>query len=247
MAIEKFEKDMRIIGLLDDEPNDVGGLSAAELKDKFDEGGKAIQEYINNTLVPAVEEVERVSGATGNSPYQIAVSEGYTGTSEEFYAAMGEIPEHISDGTTHVGANYKTDPVDADSVALVDSEDGNQVKRLLWSQLVASLLDGIPCAKIESGSYTGDGTYGADSPTSPGTTISSKLLVIMGSSGFGICVAGQKMKTYSVEPGYAGARTERWETFVPLQSGNDVSWYSATNEYPQLNVSGEEYVWVNIG
>lgn len=54
MAFEKFNKDMKIISALDDEPNDVGGLTAAELKAKFDEGGEAIKNYINDTLIPAV-------------------------------------------------------------------------------------------------------------------------------------------------------------------------------------------------
>lgn len=54
MAFEKFNKDMKIISSLDDEPNDVGGLTAAELKAKFDEGGEAIKRYINDTLIPAV-------------------------------------------------------------------------------------------------------------------------------------------------------------------------------------------------
>ena len=54
MAFEKFNKNMQIISALDDEPNDVGGLTAAELKAKFDEGGEAIKRYLNDTLIPAV-------------------------------------------------------------------------------------------------------------------------------------------------------------------------------------------------
>lgn len=54
MAFKKFNKDMKIISALDDEPNDVGGLTAAELKAKFDEGGEAIKRYLNDTLIPAV-------------------------------------------------------------------------------------------------------------------------------------------------------------------------------------------------
>lgn len=54
MALTNFEKDMAIIQALDDEPNDVGGMTAAELKAKFDEGGLAIKEYINGTLIPNV-------------------------------------------------------------------------------------------------------------------------------------------------------------------------------------------------
>lgn len=56
MAFEKFNKDMKIISALDDEPNDVSGLTAAELKAKFDEGGEAIKRYLNDTLIPAVVE-----------------------------------------------------------------------------------------------------------------------------------------------------------------------------------------------
>ena len=52
MALTRFEKDMAIISALDDEPNDVGGLSAADLKAKFDEGGEALKAYLNDTLLP---------------------------------------------------------------------------------------------------------------------------------------------------------------------------------------------------
>ena len=55
MSIQQFEKNMGIISALDDEPNDVGGLTSAELKAKFDEGGMSIKEYINTVLLPALE------------------------------------------------------------------------------------------------------------------------------------------------------------------------------------------------
>lgn len=55
MALSKFEKDMNIVAALDDEPNDVGGLTAAELKAKFDEGGNAVKKYLNDTLIPEIE------------------------------------------------------------------------------------------------------------------------------------------------------------------------------------------------
>ena len=64
---------------------------------------------------------------------------------------------------------------------------------------------------------------------------------------FGICVGGQKMKTYSVEPRYGGTSTAKWESCTLVRIRTDLSWYSSSGEYPQLNVSGEEYVWVNIG
>lgn len=63
MSITQFTKDMNIIAKLDDEPNDVGGLTAAQLKAKFDEGGVAIQNYLNTVLIPELEQA--VSGLEG--------------------------------------------------------------------------------------------------------------------------------------------------------------------------------------
>ena len=55
MAMTKFNKDMEIISALDDEPNDVGGLTAAQLKAKFDEGGVALKDYLNDTLTQEID------------------------------------------------------------------------------------------------------------------------------------------------------------------------------------------------
>lgn len=51
MAFTKLTKDMGIIAKLEDEPNDVGGLTAAQLKAKFDEAGEAVKAYLNDTLL----------------------------------------------------------------------------------------------------------------------------------------------------------------------------------------------------
>lgn len=64
MGLKKFEKDMNIIAALDDEPNDVGGLSASQLKEKFDQSGCEIKQYINETLLPALE-AETAAAALG--------------------------------------------------------------------------------------------------------------------------------------------------------------------------------------
>ena len=54
LEIQMLDGDLNIIQKLDDEPNDVGGLTSAELKAKFDESGNIIKKYINETLIPAV-------------------------------------------------------------------------------------------------------------------------------------------------------------------------------------------------
>lgn len=57
MELERLTEDLDIIQKLDDEPNDVGGLSAAELKEKFDESGNIIKNYINNVLISMLEQL----------------------------------------------------------------------------------------------------------------------------------------------------------------------------------------------
>lgn len=54
VEIPLFEDDLVIIQKLDDEPNDVGGLTAAELKAEFDKGNLTAQTYINQTLIPRI-------------------------------------------------------------------------------------------------------------------------------------------------------------------------------------------------
>lgn len=55
MAFTNLTTDLNIIQALDDEPNDVGGLSAAELKAKFDEAANIIKTYLNETLIDEME------------------------------------------------------------------------------------------------------------------------------------------------------------------------------------------------
>lgn len=52
LVIPFLEDDLDNIQKLDDEPNDVGGLSAAELKAEFDKAGNTIKGYLNETLIP---------------------------------------------------------------------------------------------------------------------------------------------------------------------------------------------------
>ena len=73
MAIRPLNSDLNNISALDDEPNDVGGMSAGELKGRFDAAGNTIKDYLNNTLIPDVcteisDTVSAVTVASGNMP-----------------------------------------------------------------------------------------------------------------------------------------------------------------------------------
>lgn len=55
MEITRFTEDVNNIARLDDQPNDVGGMSAAELKAEFDKAGNSLKNYINEVLLPLLE------------------------------------------------------------------------------------------------------------------------------------------------------------------------------------------------
>lgn len=55
MAIPKFLEDLNIIARLGNKPSTDDGLSPEGFKSKFDEGVLKIQNYINNVLIPGIE------------------------------------------------------------------------------------------------------------------------------------------------------------------------------------------------
>ncbi len=57
MAIEKLSADLEIISKLGDYPLADDGLEPDQFKAKFDEAGKLIKQYINEVLVPSLDEL----------------------------------------------------------------------------------------------------------------------------------------------------------------------------------------------
>lgn len=57
MAIEKLSSDLNIISKLGDYPLSDDGLEPDQFKAKFDEAGKLIKQYINEVLVPSMDEL----------------------------------------------------------------------------------------------------------------------------------------------------------------------------------------------
>ena len=75
LEITLLDGDLNIIQALDDEPNDVGGLTSAELKAKFDEAGNTIKTYINGTLIPEILTEEATEAARAAAEAQREANE----------------------------------------------------------------------------------------------------------------------------------------------------------------------------
>lgn len=56
MAIPKLEDDVKIISQIPNYPGSEGGLTPDEFKAKFDEAPQIIKDYINNILIPKMDE-----------------------------------------------------------------------------------------------------------------------------------------------------------------------------------------------
>lgn len=130
MAMNGFTKDMNIIQKLNDEPNDRDGLTAGELKAKFDEGGLAVKEYLNNTVKPYVDGLEEdadAHAARTDNPHSVTKTQvglgsvpnvstnnqtpTYTAASsltalvsgEKLGTAFGKLAKAVSDLISHIG------------------------------------------------------------------------------------------------------------------------------------------------
>ena len=53
--IPRVTDELGTVSTLDDRPNDTGGLTAAELKAKFDADAGALKDYVNDVLIPFLE------------------------------------------------------------------------------------------------------------------------------------------------------------------------------------------------
>lgn len=56
MALPKLNKSLNNIQALSDRPNTADGLTSAQLKQKFDQAGNDIKDFLNNELIPSLEE-----------------------------------------------------------------------------------------------------------------------------------------------------------------------------------------------
>lgn len=92
MALTRLTDDLDIISVLDNEPNDVGGLSADEFKAEFDKAGNIIKKYINEVLLA------ELASAIGAENIGIAKVDGLTGIST-VQAALAKIEKQMADMT----------------------------------------------------------------------------------------------------------------------------------------------------
>lgn len=157
MELTKLDDDLDVIQKLDDEPNDVAGLTAAELKAMFDSAPNAIKAYINGTLIPGIVALLEAldNGKASRAELQGVVlnqiPDGTVGTSKLAEGAVTEEkldPELAAAVNSHVKMeNYRADhlPVSdalAESAGLAAPAAAESVLRVL-NDRVGDILEAV--------------------------------------------------------------------------------------------------------
>lgn len=235
LEIELLGDDLNIIQKLDDEPNDVGGMTSAELKETFDRAGNIIKEYINETLIPAV----IAEDATENAR---AAAEDARVLAEESRAAA---EQQRADETAGIVSRATEQARLAQSWAVGGTgvragEDANNAKYYASIAKQAAGGDFVTPAELEayagrivSGTYIGTGTHYTGSGLSGCNELTFEatpaLLLVFGNwdSGF-LALMADDVGTASGQnslPGYplytlAWGKTVRWGSDHPAKQRN---------------------------
>ena len=97
--IPRVTDELGTVSTLDDRPNDTGGLTAAELKAKFDADAGTLKAYVNDVLIPFLE------GTSAAASLGIATISGFSADNiqtalEEIISAMQGITQgSVADGS----------------------------------------------------------------------------------------------------------------------------------------------------
>ena len=167
LEITYLDGDLAIIQQLDDEPNDVGGLTSAQLKAKFDQAGLAIQSYLNNTLIPELLAADATESAREAAEAGRQAAEQARVTAEAARAAAEQERVNTTSGivaqATQKANEAAASAVRAEQVALGNIPDGSLAKAKLVQEVQNAVnraaaggeIDGLLADKAPAGDGLG--------------------------------------------------------------------------------------------
>ena len=159
IEITLLDGDLNIIQALDDEPNDVGGLTSAELKAKFDEAGNTIKTYINGTLIPEILTEEATEAARAAAEAQRETNENQRIENENARIAAEQARVDETNGVV-AQANQAAQSWAVGGTGTREGEDTNNAK--YWSDKAREAAGGDFVPTSEKGAANGVATLGAD-------------------------------------------------------------------------------------
>ena len=101
MAFTQDTNDYDIVAALADRPNAVTGLTAAQLKAKFDEGNNTSQTFFNGTHIAELESTTDGSSGADN----VGATAVGTGSATTVQGVMEEIDTKVTTNTSNIATN----------------------------------------------------------------------------------------------------------------------------------------------
>lgn len=162
MAFTQFTEDMEVISKLSDTPNVDDGLTAAQLKAKFDQAPRAIKTYINNVLLQEAAEKPSFSGVVKASGGKYVAATA--GTDYQSPLGSGDITTDMmaADAVAPYAAQLQT----ARTITIQDSSGSFVSAGVSFDgsgNIVLTLPDSVSLAKLIAGSSL----VGTSYPASP--------------------------------------------------------------------------------
>lgn len=157
MSFTRMTKEAGVISALSNKPNTSDGLTPAALKAKFDEMGAALELFINNTLLPELED-----GGAGK--IGITAITGLTAATVQ--AALAELKSMVDSATTGTLPNGSITAEKLAALAVTTAKLGElavTTAKLADAAVTAAKLatDAVETAKIVDGAVTADKLAGA--------------------------------------------------------------------------------------
>ena len=159
IEITLLDGDLNIIQKLDDEPNDVGGLTSAELKAKFDEGSNKIKTFLNESLIPELLAADATEAARAAAEAQREANETQRIENENARIAAEQARVDETSGVV-AQANQAAQSWAVGGTGTREGEDTNNAK--YWSDKAREAAGGDFVPTSEKGAANGVATLGSD-------------------------------------------------------------------------------------
>lgn len=154
IEIQLLDGDLNIIQKLDDEPNDVGGLTSAQLKEKFDEAGNTIKTFLNESLIPEILAADATEAAREAAEQDRAAAEVERASAEQarVEAENGRVSAEADRVTAEQGRA-------AAEQARADENDGIVARATAQAEAAAASASQAEGYKASAQRYAGDAEY----------------------------------------------------------------------------------------
>lgn len=245
MAYIRLTDDLNVIQKLDTEPNDIGGLSADELKAKFDEAANIVKTYINEVLLPAMEGNE---GANNVGIETISAISTATNVQDALIQIV-QLIQGISQGSVPDGSITSQKLADAAVTAVKMAENAVDSSNIFDNAIISAKLAALCvttaklAAKCVTSSKIADNAVGTEQLANSSVT-NGKLAsdAVQTSNIYENAVSASKLADAAVtrEKIAAGAVSGRYAVTIPSVAASWARWNGSADNawYTEITVSG---------